>query len=104
LSDNKLTKFAAKNHFLVVRNRHYGIGNVKSTTIFALSDTKFAAKKSRFGGQELTLAMVQLNEDSPSLRLNIPQTALVTTLDTYDFIVSSTHCSKYMVVTLLNQY
>jgi hypothetical protein len=47
--------------------------------------TKFAAKKSRFGGQELTLAMVQLHEATPSQRSNIPQTALVATLDTYDF-------------------
>jgi hypothetical protein len=57
--------------------------------IIALSDnklTKFAAMKSRFGGQKLTLAMVQLIEAAPSLRLNIPRSALVATLDTYDFI------------------
>jgi hypothetical protein len=66
-----------KNHVLVVKNWHYGIGNQKFTTIFALYDnklTKFAGKKTRFGGQE--------NEAAPSLHSNIPQTALVATLDT----------------------
>jgi hypothetical protein len=45
----------------VVKNIGYGIGNMKITTIFALSDnklTKFAAKKARFSGQELTLKII----------------------------------------------
>jgi hypothetical protein len=36
-------------------------------------------------GRKYGAGLLGLNEAAPSLRSNIPQTALVATLDTYDF-------------------
>jgi hypothetical protein len=68
------------------------IGNLNMTLVAAvcccaalmIERTQRAALKRR-GWGESGAGLLLLNEAAPSLRSNIPQTALVATLDTYDF-------------------